>query len=271
MQAICANQAVQSISDETIPAEDSGKYRTAIWLTTKRSLTVTAAIFASTLPLIVFPDSTYLGLQADSWFATGLGFSAAAFLICQIVWHFIYPQLMKKNLIMMDEKEQTRFWYNHKVKRTCALVLAVLVGITACGHIAFNEIWSPWRIAEGETFTDYESFRRYMLLDIEYTPGESVSQPMTPIPDGEEVVRKEIWVYHDNPDGEMVCRYVQRNMSVKIVRTSDTSDGLPVTAITYASYHAAERKIALVNSCFVTLYIADSAAVLMAYRKKRMK
>lgn len=60
-------------------------------------------------------------------------------------------------------------------------------------------------------------------------------------------------------------------MSVKTVRTSDTADGLPVTAITYADYHAAERKIALVNAGFVALYIAESAVVLLIYRKKRMK
>lgn len=272
MQAIFTNQAFQAISDETIPAEDSGKIRTAIWLTAKRAVCVTAILFASTLPLILFPKNTYMGIQAGSWVTTGLGFSTVAFVVCQIVWHFVYPRLLKKGQVMLDEAEQTRFWHNHKVKRYCALMLAILVGTTAAAQIAFNEIWNPWRIAEGKTFTDYDSFRRYMLLDIEYNSGESISsEPLTPIPDGDEVIRKEIWVYHDNPEGEMVCRYVQKNMSVKTVRTSDTSDGLPVTAITYAGYHAAERKIALVNSCFVALYLAEVLAAVLIYRKKRMK
>lgn len=273
MQAICTNQAFHAISDDTLPTEESGKCRTAIWLTAKRAVCVTVILFASTLPLILFPTDTYMGIQAGSWFTTGLGFSAIAFVLCQIVWHFVYPQLLKKNQIPMDEKEQTRFRHNHRVKRTCALILAIVVGITALGHIAFNEIWTPWRIAEGETFTDYESFRRYMLLDIEYNPGGTVgSEPLTPVPDGDSVIRKEIWVYHDNPEeGEMVCRYVQKNMSVKTVRTSDTSDGLPVTAITYTDYRIAERKIALINAGFVALYLAEAVAVLLVYRKKRMK
>lgn len=38
----------------------------------------------------------------------------------------------------------------------------------------------------------------------------------------------------------MVCRYVQHNMSVKTVYTSDIADGLPVTAITYTDYRIAE-------------------------------
>ena len=273
MQAICTNQAFHAVSDDTIPTEESGKGRAVIWLTAKRAVCVTAVLFASTLPLIIFPIDTYMGIQAGSWLTSGLGFSAIAFVLCQMVWHFVYPQLLKKNQILMDEKEQTRFWHNHKIKRTCALILAIIVGITALGHIAFNEIWSPGRIAEGETFTDYDSFRKYMLLDIEYNPSGSVgSEPITPIPGEDEVIRKEIWVYHDNlEEGEMVCRYVQNNMSVRTVRTSDTSDGLPVTAITYASYHAAERKIALINAGFVALYLADSLLVLMFYRKKRMK
>lgn len=273
MQAICTNQAFHAISDNTIPAEESGKCRCAIWITAKRTVCVSVILFAATLPLIIFPIDTYMGLQAGSWLATGLGYSAIAFVLCQTVWHFVYPRLLKKNQIPMDEKEQARFWHNHKLKRSCALILAVLVGITAFGHIAFNEIWSPWRIAEGETFDNYDDFRRYMLLDIEYNPSGSVSsEPMTLIPDGDSVIRNEIWVYHDNPEeGEMVCSYVQKNMSVKTVRTSDTSDGLPVTAITYADYHAAERKIALINACFVALYLAESLTVLMRYRKKRMK
>lgn len=273
MQAICANQAFQSISDDSIPVVESGKCRTAVWRAAKQAASVTVILFASTLPLIIFPVNTYMGLQAGSWLTSGLCCSAIAFVLCQIVWYFVYPQLLKKNQIVMDEKEQTPFWHNHKLKRTCALILAILLGITAFGHIAFNEIYSPWRIAEGETFNDYESFRRYMLLDIEYNPGGSVgSEPITSIPGEDEVIRKEIWVYHDNPEeGEMVCRYVQKNMSVKTVRTSDTSDGLPVTAITYADYHAAERKIALINGGFVALYLAESFAVLLFYRKKRMK
>ena len=270
MQAICINQAFQAISDDTVPAEESGRYRNAILLLAKRTVCVTAVLFASTLPLVVFPDNPYLGLQADFWLKTALVFSVGAFISCQISWHAVYLRLLKKGYIILSKEDQTRFFHNQKAKCRCALILAILISITAAGQIVFNEIWTPTGIAEGETFTDYDSFRRYMLQAVEYSLSETKTEPMAAVPDGSEVIKREIWVYHDNPEGKMVCRYVQNNMSVKTVRTSDTADGLPVTAITHADYRIAQRKIALVNICFVALYIAESIIILKHYRKKQM-
>lgn len=273
MLAICTNQAFQSITDDTVPTEDYAKYRTAIYYVAKRAACVSAVLFATTLPLIVFPRDTYLGLQAGSWMTSGLAFGTAIFVVCQIAWHFAQVQLLKKGYLHIEEEKQEQFWKNRKIKQRLCLILAIMLFATGFAQVCFNEVYSPWRIAEGETFDDYESFRKYMALDIESNEDSySNSEPITPIPDGEQLIRREIWVYHDNPEeGKMVCRYVQKNMSVKTVRTSDTSDGLPVTAITYTDYRIAERKIALINGCFVALYITESLVMLMIYRKRCKK
>ena len=273
MLAICTNQAFQSISDDAIPEADSAKARNAICFIAKRATTVIAVLFAVTLPLIVFPRDTYLGLQAGSWLTFGLAFGAVCFIVCQIVWHFAQKGLLKKGYLLVEEGKQEQFWKNRKLRQRFCLILAILLFATGFVQICFYEIYTPWRIAEGETFDNYDDFRRYMLLDIESNESSySNTEPLTPVPEGEQAIRREIWVYHDNPEeGKMVCSYVQNNMSVKTVRTSDTSDGLPVTAITYTDYRIAERKIALVNSSFVALYLAESLVVLMFYRKKRMK
>ncbi len=273
MLAICTNQVFQSISDDAIPEADSAKARNAICFIAKRAITVIAVLFAVTLPLIVFPRDTYLGLQAGSWLTFGLAFGTVCFIVCQIVWHFAQAGLLKKGYLLLEEGKQEQFWKNRKLRQRFCLILAILLFATGFVQICFNEIYTPWRIAEGETFDNYDDFRRYMLLDIESNEASySNTEPLTPVPEGEQAIRREIWVYHDNPEeGEMVCRYVQNNMSVKTVRTSDTSDGLPVTAITYTDYRIAERKIALANSGFAALYLVESLTVLMFYRKKRMK
>ena len=141
--------------------------------------------------------------------------------------------------------------------------------MTGFAQVCFNEVYTPLRIAEGETFDDYLDFKKYMLQEVAYSGDGSDPQPLDP--DEEETVRRELWIYHDDGEKEMVCRYVQRNMSVKTVRTSDTADGLPVTAITYTAYRIAERRIALVNGGFLALHLAEALAMLLIYRKKRVK
>ena len=268
MLAICTNQAFQAISDDSIPEADLVKARTAICLIAKRAACVTAVLFAATLPLIIFPRDTYVGLVAGSWLIFGLVFGAVCFIVCQIVWHFAQTGLLKKGYLHVEEGKLEQFWKNREIQRSCVITLAILLAITAVGQIVFNEIVTPYRIAEGVVFHDYASFRSYMYED--HPADSSRSEPVVS-PDEMILDQRELRVYDGTEEGRLVCAYVVRNYQVKTVRASNTEDGLPITAITHAGYRAAVLKVTLLNFLFLAVYIAEILWVLKAYRKKRMK
>lgn len=272
MQAICTNGAFQSVSDDSIQEEDAAEFKTSVIYLCKRAITVTAVLVGATIPLIVFPNDTYMGLEAGSWLVTGLIFGIICYVGCQVVWFFLHARLVRDGLVAMGEKEQKVFWHNQKIKRVSAIVLTMLLFITGLVQISFNEMNPAWRLAQGTEFSDYESFVEFMEQDIDpdYYGSNVAPAPDNSLPE-EEVHRSEVRIYDGTEDGKVVCTYTHRNRSVRDIKTSDTEDGLPITVITYGDYRAAQQKVNLINCGFIALYALKCLVVVLIYRKKRMK
>ena len=109
LQAICTNGTFQSVSDDSIPEEDAAAFKTSVIYLCKRAITVTAVLMGATVPLIVFPNDTYMGLEAVSWLLTGLLFGAIGFVGCQVAWFFLHARLIRGGIVAMGEKEQKSF------------------------------------------------------------------------------------------------------------------------------------------------------------------
>ena len=272
LQAICTNGTFQSVSDDSIPEEDAAAFKTSVIYLCKRAITVTAVLMGATVPLIVFPNDTYMGLEAGSWLLTGLLFGAIGFVGCQVAWFFLHARLIRGGIVAMGEKEQKSFWHNQKIKRNCAIVLTALILVTSLAQISFNEMNPAWRLAQGTEFSDYESFVEYMEQDIE---PDYYGSNVAPAPDNsvseEDVHRSEVWIYDGTDEGKVVCTYIHRNGSVRDIKTSDTEDGLPITVVTYGDYRTALQKVNMINIGFAMLYAMECLVAVLVYRKKRMK
>ena len=72
----------------------------------------------------------------------------------------------KRSIGLLPERESAIYFHNRKLKRTCAIVLVVLLAVTGVGHHVATSIWGPYSIMKGTTFTDYESFIEYMEQDV---------------------------------------------------------------------------------------------------------
>jgi len=278
-QAICTNRAFQKVSDDTFCDEETGPFRTQVIYLAKRGIFVTAVLIGVTVPLIVFPYDTYMGLDAASWLLTGLLFGGISFVLCQVIWYFLHGRFAREGVVTMDEKQKEEFLRRRKLQRVCAVVLVVALTATAVAQISFNETNPAWHLARGTEFNDYESFARYMEQDIDadHYGGTVVAEPSdtvyydqygNEIPE-EEAIRGEVRIYDGSPEGKVVCTYIRRNEDVFDIKTSNTKDGLPIMVITHSDYHTAQQRVEFVNLAFVALYVIECVSVWFVYRKRR--
>ncbi|MBQ8576845.1 MAG: helix-turn-helix transcriptional regulator [Clostridia bacterium] len=159
---------------DTVSGTELGSLRFRIVRQTEYALGITAILFAITLPLIIFPTDTYMGLTAKSWFLSGVcGYGLAALvLVCVVCW-FINGHLLDCGYISLDEKEETVFRYRHKLKKTVSLSLAAVLGLTLIVYYVITQGQSAAAFAPKITFDNFEDFTAYMEQDIPYESASS--------------------------------------------------------------------------------------------------
>lgn len=279
-QAIFLNNAFLSVSDEEIAGGEAARFKTAVIGLAKQSVFITLTLLGGTLPLLLFPYDAYAGLEMWSWLVTGLIFGIGMLIICAVAWYFLHARLLRNGVCTLGEKETAVYWHNHRLKRTFAVILVAVLGVTLIGQCVVNEMWSSWDLVEGTEFYDYDSFVAFMEQDVSYIAEGSIApEPSDSIYYDEfgneiayeELFREEVIVADGTPEGKVVCTFVHRNYTVSGWRVADTGDGLPITVITHSDLDAAQAKLTIINVTFGFLYLLELLAVGLIYRRKRMK
>lgn len=284
-QAIFINSALLSVSDDSISSEETSNFRATVIGVAKHSFTVTAILLGATLPILLFPSDTYMGLEGVSWLLSGLIFGGLAWLSCSIVWFFLQAHLLKKEICILEEEKERIYWKNHKLKRTCAISLAVLYAVTLIAQFCVNEVVGPWGLAHRTEFHDYESFVEFMEQDISYGYNEGSSNESWAVAEPleaptyydengneiteEEALREEVRIPDGSQEGKVVCTFIHRNHAVMSWGPSDSADGLPMMVVTQQDYQAAQSMLDMINIRFLVLYAAETVVILLIYRKKR--
>lgn len=126
-QAIFVNRAFLNVEDAGLePAELSGYRRKVIFLAQK-SIALTVGFIGFAFPMILM--DAYVGPGADSMMFGVIG-AAAFLLVYTIVLYFLNASLLEKGVYSLTEKGTAVYRRNHKLKRTCAIVLVILLGVT---------------------------------------------------------------------------------------------------------------------------------------------
>lgn len=229
-----------------------------------------------------------MGLGSDSLLIWGTMGAAAFLLIYAVVLYFLNASLLKKDIYGLSEKEEAVYYRNHKLKRTCAIVLVILLGVTFVGHQFATSIWGPYSIVKGTTFEDYDSFVEYMKQDIPASPRYSFNGRTTAVEIPALSEEIETGTYYDeygneiseekaltrrleDKNGNVVCEYIDRNESVVSLRYTP-KDGtiLPITVCTEDVAGSPANRCC--PSCdFRSVYCIKCLAVVLIYFKKRAK
>ncbi len=281
-QAVFVNMALSSVEDAELDADALSDYRKSVIRLAKRSVALTVGLLGFTLPMASL--TSYAGMRAGSLLVFGAVGAAAMLAAYAVVLHFLNASLVKKGEYSLSEKEAARYQHNKKLKRRCAIALAVLLAVTAVVHYTTTRIWGPGSIMKGTTFDDYESFIDYMEQDIPAQPQygyggtDSIAEPAEGSIQyydqyGNEITEEEALTRRlEDRNGNVVCEYVDRNESVISVRYTP-KDGtiLPITICTQDDLRRAERTAGVRHVIFAAAYCIECFAALLFYFIKRAK
>ena len=286
-QAVFVNKAFFSVEDAGLDVNVLSDYKRKVIGLAEKSIGLTVAFIGFTFPLILV--DAYMGLGSDSLLIWGAMGAAAFLLIYAIVLCFLNASFLKKGVYSLSEKETAVYRYNHKLKRTCTIVLVILLAVTFVGHQFATSIWGPYSIMKGTTFEDYDSFIEYMEQDIPAEPKHYFNGGTTsveiPVPSdeietgtyydeyGNEISEEEALTRRlEDRNGNVVCEYIDRNESVVSLRYTP-KDGtiLPITVCTEDDLQEARQTAAVRHVIFGAAYCIECLAVVLVYFKKRAK
>lgn len=284
-QAVFVNKAFFSVEDAGLDADILSDFKRKVIGLAEKSIGLTVAFIGFTFPLILV--DAYMGLGSDSLLIWGAMGAAAFLLIYAIVLYFLNASLLKKGTYSLSERESTIYQHNHKLKRTCAIVLAVVLTVTFIGHQFATSIWGPYSIMEGTTFEDYDSFIEYMEQDVPANPSYNASlkeSAAVPAPEeqigtptyydeyGNEISEEEALKSRlKDKNGNVVCEYISRRSVVSLRYTPKDGTILPITVCTEEDLQEARQVAAVRHVIFGVAYCIECLAVVLVYFKKRAK
>lgn len=280
-QAVFLNHAFLAVDEEEWKDEEVGKFKRTLIRWAEAAIGLAIMLFAFTLPLVVWIHDTYVGLSAESWFLYGGVFAGIAFLAVCIICHFLNVQLLERGVYSLGQKDENVYRKNSHLAQKCAIVTAFAVAVTAVVYSMVTVGGNAHALADGTEFYDYESFQEYMAKpdSRSYYDGETVmvAEPVSgevtyydefgnEISE-EEALTRELY----DSEGNVVCRYVQRNENVCSVRYTDRDGNLfPITVVTYDDLQLGRGKLEFANTIFGFLYCLEIIAGIAIYFRKRI-
>lgn len=288
-QAISANHAFLSVSDDSLGAGEIGPFKRSVVRWAERSFGLTAFLIGFTLIPLALLNDAYVGLRLDSWLFTGAIFGAAALALFFTACYFVNGSLVKRDMFALDETEHAVYARNHRLKGICTAVWAAALACTVFAHLALTEIWGPRSIMEGTTFDDYERFIAFMETDVPavyYDESGNVSREPESEPGSEAVymdeygdeITEEEWEEKNlrrtltDKNGNVVCAYIDRNKSVCSVRYTETGDGiLPITVCTNDDLEKAQEEAGARHILFGIVYVLECVGAFAVYFFRRSR
>lgn len=270
-QAVFINKAFFSVEDAGLEENVRSGFKRSVIRLAERSIGLTAAFLGFTLPLLLADAN--MGLALDSVLLWGSVGAAGFLLVYAVVLYFLHASFLRKGVYALSEKETAVYYRNHKLKRSCAIVLAAVLAVTFVAHQLATSIWGPYSIMKGTTFADYDSFIQYMQQDIPADSDGHAGEPKqsaAQLPDGigEEALTRRL----EDSNGNVVCEYIDRNESVVSLRYTP-KDGtiLPITVCTEDDLRAAQQTAAARHVLFGAAYCLECLIVILIYIRKRAK
>ena len=270
-QAVFINKAFFSVEDAGLEENVRSGFKRSVIRLAERSIGLTAAFLGFTLPLLLADAN--MGLALDSVLLWGSVGAAGFLLVYAVVLCFLHASFLRKGVYALSEKETAVYYRNHKLKRSCAIVLAAVLAVTFVAHQLATSIWGPYSIMKGTTFADYDRFIQYMQQDIPADSDGHAGEPKqsaAQLPDGigEEALTRRL----EDSNGNVVCKYIDRNESVVSLRYTP-KDGtiLPITVCTEEDLQTARQTAAARHVLFGAAYCLECLIVILIYIRKRAK
>lgn len=292
-ETVFAILAFSSVNSQDFEEETANGCRKKFFDLSCLTFYIIAVLFAFSLPLVLNPIGTgHFGIMWVTWLLYGLLYAAAAALICYVFNVFIRKYAINKGIFFVNETEAIKIKRISKLTLRSVICYLIVLSITVVSHIALNGIVPTTFFAEGTVFENYNDFKVFMETDMpddSYVEMTMIATQTMPVPNYEDASDSEETTYYDDygneiseedalteyvydKDGHILCRYINRNGSVRSIEYNHSSeDLLPITVYTNEQWHAARRQIDIFNTMFIAAYCLELAATVLIYILKRKK
>lgn len=270
-------RGLRSLEAEELEEESAGTKKIMI-LQTELSLTITACLFATCLPLIVLVHDTYVGLSAGSWALYGLLWGSIAAIFCLVICLLINRRLGYQTFPALSTPK-------NKLRIRSTLILAAVLLATYIIHgnlYSFAYANLHW-LGTATKWETWEELKEYLETPIR-DDGEELELVSTRntgyvdigtyiAPDGSYMDitdRNFVLVYEeDMKTPEYEC--IRRNQSIKRFSFSFTDDHFPIYTMDNSQLIQAENKLVYIHLVFLSIGIIEIIAAILLYRRKTKK
>lgn len=276
--------AFSAVKADDFDEEKLAKHKQRLCKTIAVVCAVIVTLFTVTLPLLL--GGVYVGIDEGEW----LGYALVFLLILAIAAVFISwvgrVILARKGKIKLSENTVRKDTLKIKI----SVITAGVMLITALCHAGVYTAVPTSAFTKGTVHETVEEFKEYIETPVqnldynyhiyqeamtqtiyeEYTEDTPEDNYITDYKtEWEDILKENEEVFYYN--GKEVFRYSHMNENVVEIHWSDSENGMPVT--TYTSddlrYEGQSRKNLVIHGGFILLYIAQAAAGVLVYRKKR--
>lgn len=271
-QTVFLNRALFSVDEEEFSAlPELNRFKRDVIRLAEQSVGLTVCLVGFTAPLLLLMTENVIGgLDGESML--GLGFIGAgiALLLTALTCRILNARLLRRGVYTMEEKEAQVYVHNGRLLRQCILILAAVLAVTLVLWWAVSAFWGVLHLAEGQIFTDYESFAAFMEQDMRDSHGGSIAEtmPVDSIMGGrEDIPRKTLY----DRAGNILVTYAPRNESISMIEYAPNDSLLPITVYTQGDLRAAGNTVAVRNACFGFCCALEAGVALCFYFVKRKK
>lgn len=266
--------AVNALSSLTLDDEENDQIDQGKATVIKTAALILGFNLAGTLSCVplLFAGNAYCGLWLSTWGVYGLlGFALGA-LLAFAVYQIVRPSLLPK---MAEEKNPIHV-ANAKLAKKITVVTLIVMLLT--GAVQLGLATADFTLyTKGTYFENLDEFVAFME-----TPyyGETMTMTIDGESDNIAVIEEPVSgdesyedCYQDeltDEDGNLLCRFSNRNESVRRYDVKTNPDGsIGVRVYTHDDYYESSRRKTILNFCFILLYLAEILAALLIYQKKK--
>lgn len=270
-QWIFTDRAWGVVAEEAFEDNNTTDYQWRVFRIALMAFGSQFGILFCSLPLLL-SGGAYYGITVSAW----LVHTFAGICIAVIMWYIIgcriRSRLISKGTLRLSEDAKSKLDYNMKLQRRIALTASVVLAMTFAAHMLIANVWSEWRIARGQVFTDYESFKEYMAQPYEgrweYAYAMESIDIYGNIITPEQANARQL----ELADGTVVCEYQHNNDTVVSINYTEKEGSLlPIEVITYSDVEIGRTWVTLRNIAFAVAYITEVSSAFAVYFRKRVK
>lgn len=232
---------------------------------------VTVILIAVSLPLILVPWDTYMGITSNTWFADGLNYGMIAIVICVLLIWGANQMAIRQGLFVLTEKQKVEYEKKNHLKKCTLFILLIVFAVTFIGQNILNSVVSAATFSEGTGFTDMDAFKEYMETPSEYMDyGDSTAVYYD---ENDNIISEEeaLTDYIYAKDGTEAIQYIHRNEDVVQISVDWEEDQPIVTTYTSRDLRVGYGVLDGINGCFVVLYLVEIVGGVLVYYIKKKK